>query len=99
LVQADASNNSVVNQHSLRRYLNKGYRELEARLDQQTDNEPKTGKANRKYISTTDLDASVVRMGPGRSKLKYKIHRAVDEKCAVIIATDVSVGEKTKRIF
>jgi transposase len=67
LVQADASNNSVVNQESLKRYLNKSYREMEARLEQQIDSEPKQGKANRKYISTTDPDASVVRMGPGRS--------------------------------
>ena len=35
LVQADASNNSVVNQHSLKRYLNKSYRELESRLEQE----------------------------------------------------------------
>ncbi len=96
LVQADASNNSVVNQHSLKRYLNKSYRELEARLEQQNDHEPKKGKANRKYISTTDPDASVTRMGPGRSKLKYKIHRSVDEKCGVITATDVSPGEKNE---
>lgn len=96
LVQADASNNSVVNQHSLKRYLNTSYRELETRLEQQNDHEPKKGKANRKYISTTDPDASVVRMGPGRSKLKYKIHRAVDEKCEVITATDVSPGERNE---
>ena len=93
LVQANASNNSVVNQQSLKRYLNKSYRELEARLEQQHDHEPKKGKANRKYISTTDPDASVIRMGPGRSKLRYKIHRAVDEKSEVITATDVSTGE------
>ena len=99
LVQADASNNSVVNQHSLKRYLNKSYRELEARLDKQNDHEPKMGKANRKHISTTDPDASVVRMGPGRSKLKYKVHRAVDEKCGVITATDVSPGEKNEAHF
>lgn len=95
-VQADASNNSVVNQQSLERYSNKSYRELEARLEKQNDHEPKKGKANRKYISTTDPDASVIRMGPGRSKLKYKIHRAVDEKHEVITATDVSAGEKNE---
>jgi hypothetical protein len=96
MVQADASNNSVVNQHSLKRYLNKSYRELENRLEQPNDHEPKKGKANRKYISTTDPDASVVRMGSGRSKLKYKVHRAVDEKYEVITATDVSPGEKNE---
>ncbi len=98
LVKAHASNNSVVNQHSLKRYLNKSYRQLEARLESQ-DNEdenaiiPKSGKANRKYISTTDPDATVVRMGAGRSKLNYKIHRAVDEKSEVITATEVTTGE------
>lgn len=96
LVQADASNNSVVNQHSLKRYLNKSYHELESRLEQEDESQPKTGKANRKYISTTDPDASVVRMGPGRSRLRYKIHRAVDEKYEVITATDVSAGEKNE---
>lgn len=96
LVQADASNNSVVNQQSLKRYLNKSYCELERRLEQQPESEPKTGAANRKFISTTDPDASVVRVGPGRSKLRYKVHRAVDEKCEVITATEVSAGEKNE---
>jgi hypothetical protein len=35
LVQADASNNSVVNKESLKRYLNKSYQILESRLEQQ----------------------------------------------------------------
>jgi transposase len=96
LVQADASNNSVVNQESLKRYLNKSYREMEARLEQQIDSEPKQGIANRKYISTTDPDASVVRMGPGRSRLRYKVHRVVDEKAEIITATGVTAGEKNE---
>lgn len=96
LVQANASNNSIVNQDSLKKYLNKSYRELEARLEKEEEQPSKKGKANRKYISTTDPDASVVRQGPGRSKLKYKIHRAVDERCEVITATDVSPGEKNE---
>ena len=70
LVQADASNNSVVNKESLKRYLNKGYQVLEARLEEEqrfsdSDDEPKSGSANRKYISTTDPDASVTRRGKG----------------------------------
>jgi hypothetical protein len=94
--KADVSIISVLNQHSLKRYLNKSYRELESRLEQQHDHKPKKGQANRKHISTTDPDASVVRMGPGRSKLKYKVHRAIDEKYEVITATDVSSGEKNE---
>ena len=97
LVQADASNNSVVNQESLKRYLNKSYREMEQRLEDSNNlalHAPgKQGSANRKHISTTDPDASVVRMGAGRSKLRYKIHRAVDEKSEIITATEVTAGE------
>ena len=82
-----------LDRQSLKRYLNKSYRELERRLEQPQDGEPKMGKVNRKHVSTTDPDASVVRMGPGRSKLRYKIHRAVDEKKEVIPATEVTTGE------
>ena len=68
LVQADASNNSVVNKESLKRYLNKNYQILESRLEQEqqcrgSDEQAKSGKANEKYISTTDPDASVTRRG------------------------------------
>ncbi len=35
----------------------------------------------------------MVRQGHGRSKLCYKIHRAVDEKAEVITATEVTAGE------
>jgi transposase len=97
LVQADASNNSVVNRQSLQRYLNKRYQILESRLEQSTasgsDEAPKSGTANRKYISTTDPDASVVRKGKGKSKLQYQVHRGVDPKCEVITATEVTPGE------
>ena len=84
IVQADASNNSVVNKQSLKRYLNKSYQILESRLEQQqqsgNNNETiKSGAANKKYISTTDPDASVTRRGKGKSKLKYQVHRGVDQ--------------------
>ena len=98
MVQADASNNSVVNKQSLKRYLNKSYQILESRLEQQatasgSDGAPKSGTANRNYISTTDPDASVVRKAKGKSKLQYQLHRAVDPKCEVITATEVTPGE------
>ena len=35
LIDADASNKSVVDTQSLKRYLNKNYRELESRLEDQ----------------------------------------------------------------
>ncbi len=91
LMEANASNNCVVNQQALGRYLNASYRRLEAQLEQ--DHDTKRGKANRKHVFTTDPDASVVRQGGGRSKLRYKIHRAVDEKAEVITATEVTPGE------
>ncbi len=98
MVQADASNNSVVNKQSLKRYLNKSYQILESRLEEEqrssgSDNAVKSGAADRKYISTTDPDASVTRRGKGKSKLQYQIHRGVDKKCEVITATEVTPGE------
>jgi transposase len=98
LVQADASNNSVVNKESLKRYLNKSYQILESRLEQEqqsrsSDDALKSGTANKKYISTTDPDASVTRRGSGKSTLKYQVHRSVDQKCEVITATEVTPGE------
>ncbi|CAB1056298.1 hypothetical protein D1BOALGB6SA_1034, partial [Olavius sp. associated proteobacterium Delta 1] len=98
MVQADASNNSVVNKQSLKRYLNTSYQILESRLEEEqkfsdSDQQSKSGAANRKYISTTDPDASVTRRGKGKSKLKYQVHRGVDQKCEVITATEVTPGE------
>jgi transposase len=98
IVQADASNNSVVNKQSLKRYLNKSYQILASRLEQEqqsgnNDQTIKSGAANKKYISTTDPDASVTRRGKGKSKLKYQIHRGVDQKAEVITATEVTPGE------
>jgi len=98
MVQADASNNSVVNKQSLKRYLNKSYQILESRLEEEqrssgSDDVLKSGTANKKYISTTDPDASVARRGSGKSTLKYQVHRGVDQKCEVITATEVTPGE------
>ncbi len=100
IVQADASNNSVIKKHGLKRYLNKSYQILESRLEKQKaagsgdDNKyvTKSGAANKKYMSTTDPDASVTRRGKGRSKLEYQIHRGVDSKCEIITATEVTPG-------
>jgi transposase len=90
LIDADASNNSVVNTQSMDKYLNKSYLLLEGRLDDIKDQE--ITLTNDKYISTTDPEASVVRYGRGRPKLRYKTHRAVDEKHEVITATKITPG-------
>ena len=86
----DASNNSVVDTHKLEKHLNKSYKRLENRLDEITATKKTT--ANSRHISTTDPDASVTRHGKEKSKLRYKTHRAVDEKHEVITATKVSPG-------
>ena len=84
LVDANASNNSVVDREKFSRYAHKTYRELEARLDEAED--------RRRYVSTTDPDASVVRKGTGKAKARYAEHRAVDAKKGVITATRTTPG-------
>jgi len=99
LVQADASNNSVinVNKEALKIHLVRGFNELESRLEEKEktddDHPPKTGPANQHYHSTTDPDASVTRQGGGKRTLRYKAHRSVDGKAEVITATEVTPGE------
>jgi len=92
LIDADASNNSVIDTHSLEKYLNKGYKRLEARLDDLK--EVKTTPANKRYISTTDPEASVTRHSRGKSKLRYKTHRGVDPKHEVITSTKITPGSR-----
>jgi len=99
LVQADASNSSVVNvnKETLKIHLVRSFNELESRLEEkenpEEDHEPKTGVANRNHISTTDPDASVTSQGAGKPKLQYKTHRSVDAKAEIITATEVTPGE------
>jgi len=102
LVRADASNNSVVDKNSVKKYLNKSYTELERRLeedrgndkeddDNNNDNKGNTG-VNKRYVSTTDPDASIIRRG-SKPKLLYQAHRAVDSAYEVITATTLTRGE------
>jgi transposase len=90
LIDADASNNSVVDTHKLKKYLNKSYKRLEKRLED--IKATKKTPADKRYISTTDPEASVTRHGKGKSKVRYKTHRAVDPKKEVITATKVTPG-------
>jgi transposase len=90
LIDADASNNSVVDTQKLKKYLNKGYKRLESRLDE--IKAAKKTPADSRYISTTDPDASVTRHGKDKSTLQYKTHRAVDEKHEIITATKITPG-------
>jgi transposase len=97
LIEADASNNSVVDTQCLKRHLNESYKELEMRLerdseDKEEDDQDKSGGVNSRYISTTDPDAAIVRVS-GKAKLRYQSHRAVDSAYEVITATEVTPGD------
>ena len=94
LINADASNNSAIDTVSLKRYLQHGYQGLEKRLEEKEMETPKSGdqKVNRRYISSTDPEASIVRYGGTKSKLRYKPHRSVDGRSEVITAVEVTVG-------
>ena len=94
LIDADASNNSIVDTHSLKYPLSRHYEELERRLQAlpAPDNpDPTKRPVNRRYVSTTDPEASIV--GRGRPKLYYQVHRAVDAQAEVITATEVTPGD------
>jgi transposase len=94
LVDANASNSSVLDTQNLKHQLHKNYKKLEARLEERTDsaNSSKSyDKANNRYISTTDPDAALVNRG--KSKLSYQVHRAVDGKHEIITATDAAPGD------
>lgn len=95
LVDADASNNSVIDTRSLRVQLRESYKKLEARLQEKSESTDCSGrryvKENSRYISTTDPDASIVNRG--KPKLSYQLHRAVDERSEVITATETTPGD------
>lgn len=94
-VDADASNNSLVDTHSLNRYLNKGYTELLTRLSESEDAEQaledRKSPMSRRFVSTTDPDAAMI--SKGKSKFRYKVHRAVDCASEVITSTLTTSGE------
>jgi hypothetical protein len=66
LIDANASNTSVIDTHSLRRYLKTDCEELTKRLDAKDANHD----LHTRFISTTDPDASFVRYGKSRPKLR-----------------------------
>ncbi len=95
LVDADASNNSVIDTRSLKVQLQESYKKLEARLEAKRESTDCSGrryvKENSRYLSTTDPDASIVNRG--KPKLSYQVHRAVDGKSEVITATETTAGD------
>jgi hypothetical protein len=95
LVDANASNNSVIDTRSLKVQLQEGYKKLEARLEAKSESTGCSGrryvKENSRYISTTDPDASIVNRG--KPRLSYQVHRAVDGRAEVITATQTTAGD------
>ena len=94
LVDANASNNSVIDSKKLKHQLHKRYKTLEARLEEKSESvDPSRGyvKKNGRYISSTDPDAAIVNRG--KAKLSYQVHRAVDGQKEIITATDVTPGD------
>jgi transposase len=94
LVDANASNNSVIDTKNLKHQLHKNYKKLEARLteNKESANTPKSNeRKNSRYISSTDPDAAIVNRG--KPKLSYQVHRAVDGKNEIITATDAAAGD------
>jgi transposase len=94
LVDANASNASVIDTKNLRHQLHKNYKQLEARLedkDESTDSSRAYVKQNKRYISSTDPDPAIVNRG--KPKLSYQVHRAVDGQHEVITATEATAGD------
>lgn len=94
LVDANASNNSVIDTQSLRIHLRDNYKKLEARLEEveeSTDLPRRYEKKNSRYMSRTDPDAAIVNRG--KPKLSYQVHRAVDGRAEVITATETTIGD------
>jgi len=94
LVDANASNNSVLDTKSLKHQLHKNYKKLEARLtenNESADTSKSYERKNNRYISSTDPDAAIVNRG--KPKLSYQVHRAVDGKNEIITATDAAAGD------
>jgi transposase len=89
LIDANASNNSVVKIDALPRYLNEHYRELEQRLEDREYTNISHREVNTRHISTTDPDASIIRYG-GKPRLRYKTHRVVDGAHEIITAVEVT---------
>jgi transposase len=93
LIDANASNNSVIDTKSLKGQLHKNYKKLEARLSGQDEGSEAPlcyEKKNSRYISSTDPDATIVNRG--KPKLSYQVHRAVDGKNEIITASEATTG-------
>jgi IS5 family transposase len=107
LVDANASLSSVKPlQQEIVSAIEQTAREEIQKLDEQDDEQdpPAEGgsnsastigqyaKTNRQFRSKTDPDASLVRQGALKSRLRYKTHRAVDDAQGIITAVETTTG-------
>jgi transposase len=106
LVDADASLNSITNAASFHAGLGDSYIQLAARLEEKeedgaVESYQSKGPVNRRFLSKTDPDSSITRIGGSKPYLRYKVHRAVDEKAEIItasITTPAAVNEAHEMI-
>ena len=92
IVEADASMDSLIEAGSIKHRLHQSYPEFERRLEEQEQSDrPSFKKVNRHRVSTTDPDAAVTR--DGKSKLAFKVHRAVEGENEIITDTQTTAGD------
>jgi len=108
LVDANASNDSVIKANAvLIAELKAAYDSTAKKLDEPNDSdEPREkpkyyDKINDTLMSTTDPDAVITRKGFKEARLRYKHHRAVDDKHGVITAVETTAGdvEENRKAF
>jgi len=83
VVAADVSDKSIVDRTDVKKYFNQKYLDIERRLEPVEE---------RRYVSTTDPDASIVRKGRGKAGTCYAEHRAVDQRAGVVTASITTPG-------
>jgi len=92
LIDANASNSSIVDTASLKARLSGRYAQLQQRLEpSEPDMRKSQGDVNARHVSSTDPDAAIV--DRGRPKLLYQTHRTVDPKAEIITAVELTRGD------
>lgn len=107
-VNANASTESTIKSHPmLIAELKAAYastaRKFDEPIDMDAPQEKKKyyDKVNDTFMSTTDPDTVIARKGKQGTKLRYKNHRAVDNKHGVITAIETTAGdvEENRKAF
>lgn len=92
LIDANASNSSIVDTASLKARVSGRYAELQQRLEpSEPDMRKSQGEVNARHVSSTDPDAAIV--DRGRPKRLYQTHRTVDPKAEIITAVELTRGD------